>query len=258
MQRTAVWWTAITLTGVVVLLAGCQFPGFRSARRQTVERQERQPNARQVADVQLSLARSLERQGEIEPALREYRKAIEKDPRRVTGYWRMAVLQDRQGNVEESEALYLKALKIDPQNADLLCDYGYSLYLHRRWAEAEERLNQAITFKPKHARAHNHLGLVLAQEERADDALAEFRKAGCEESAAHLNLALVMTLNRRWDDARQHYEMALDFEPDSTAAIKGLEKLNAVIAKLPEDTHHVSLVGYQQPDETSPRKPNLN
>ncbi|MBC8117926.1 MAG: tetratricopeptide repeat protein, partial [Candidatus Saccharimonas sp.] len=170
MRRNSVWWLKIACTSAVVFLVGCQFPGFRSAQRKSPDHQERPLNGRQVAEVQLSLARSLELRGEIEPALNAYRQAIEKDPRRATGYWRMAVLQDRQGQVEESAALYQQALKLDSKNPDLLCDYGYSLYLQRRWAEAEERLRQAIALKPKHSRAHNHLGLVLAQTERADEA----------------------------------------------------------------------------------------
>ena len=246
MQRKMVWWTAITLTGILVCIGGCQLPSFRSAKRVTTESRDRPPNDRQVADVQLSLGRSLERRGEFESAINAYRQAIENDPRRSTGPWRIALLQDRQGNVEESEAMYRQALKVDPKNADLLCDYGYSLYLRRRWAESEERLRQAIALKPKHARAHNNLGMVLAQVERADDALVEFRKAGCDEADAHSNLAFVMTLNQRWDQAREHYELALEEKPESATAAAGLEQLNAVIAKLPQSSREISQVGYER------------
>ena len=232
MQNKSFWWGLVALAIAVVLTAGCQFPGFRSAKRATSEPRNRPPNDKQVADVQLSLGRTLELRGEIEPALNAYRKAIENDPRRSTGYWRMALLQDRQGNVEESETLYRQALKVDPKNPDLLCDYGYSLYLRRRWAEAEDRLRQAIVLKPKHLRAHNNLGLVLAQAERPDEALTEFRKAGVDEADAHSNLAFVMTVNQRWDKAREHYESALEANPDSTVAKSGLERLNSVVAKL--------------------------
>ena len=255
MQRKMIWWTALAFTGILVCIEGCQIPSFRTAKRVASENRERPPNDRQVADVQLSLGRSLELRGEFEPAIKAYRQAIENDPRRSTGSWRIALLQDRQGNVEESETMYRQALKVDPKNPDLLCDYGYSLYLRRRWAESEERLRQAIAIKSKHARAHNNLGLVLAQIERVDDALAEFRKAGCDDADAHTNLAFVMTLNQRWDQAREHYELALHQKPESSTAKAGLEQLNAVIAKLPQGSKQITQVGYERYDRLSNEAP---
>jgi Tfp pilus assembly protein PilF len=257
MQRNAVWLAAMTLAGVVVFLAGCQFPSFRSAKRASPDDHDRPLNDRQVADVQLSLARSLEQRGEIEPALKAYRQAAEKDPRRAIAHWRMAVLLDRQGKSTESEPLYRQALKLESKNPDLLCDFGYSLSLQRRWAEAEEHLRQAIALKPKHPRAHNNLGLVLAHTEQTAEALVEFRKAGCNESDAHNNLAFSLLLNRRWEDARKHYELALDANPDSVAAKSGLEKLNSLVAKLdaaPSPSTDIALTSYERPAKDAPAK----
>lgn len=254
MQRNAVWWAQIFVVAVIALVAGCRFPSLSSAKRETRDNREQPPNNRQIAEVQLSLARSLERRGEIEPAIEAYRKAVEKDPQRATGYWRMAILQDRQGNVDESESLYRKARKLDPKNPDLICDFGYSLYLHRRWAEAEECLRQAIALKSRHARAHNNLGLLLAQGERTEEALAEFRKAGCDESDARTNLAFVMTMNHRWVEAREQYELALDANPDAAAARSGLEKLDALVAKLPPRSEKVTQVAYDRSHQESREK----
>ena len=245
------------LTGVVGM-TGCQLPELPSfSGGGALERHDRPLNRQQVADVQISLAKSLEARGDVPAALSAYRVAIEKDPRRAKAYWRMAVLLDRQGEIEESAALYQQALKRDGKNPDILCDYGYSLYLQRRWAESEERLRQAISLKPKHARAHNHLGLLLAQTERTEEALLEFQKAGCDLSDAYSNLAFVMTLNHQWESAREQYELALDADPNSTAAQSGLEHLNAVIAKAtPEPNtiewakHEVATLGQPPPNRS--------
>jgi Tfp pilus assembly protein PilF len=191
---------------------------------------------RQVANVKLSMARSLEQRREAEPAMSVYREAVEKYPQKALGYWRMAVLKDRQGNVKESEELYRQALKLEPKNAEIHCDFGYSLYLQRRWADSEDSLRQAVALNSKLARAHNNLGLVLAQTDRRDESLAEFRKAGCKDAEARANLAFVLTLNRQWDDARAQYELALDANPDSAAAKSGLENLNTLVAKSSGDT----------------------
>jgi Tfp pilus assembly protein PilF len=252
MQRNAVCWVTLTLVGCALSFAGCQFPGVRSVQRESREDHDRPLSKRQVADVQLTLARSLEQRGEMEQALEAYEKAVEKDPRRATGYWRMAILLDQLGKFEESAAMFQEALKRDSKNPDLLCDYGYSLYLQRRWAESEERLRQAIALKPSHKRAHNHLGLILAQAEQSEAALAEFRKAGCDVAEARSNLALVMTLNHRWEEAREQYERALDANPDSATAQTGLENLEAVLAKAEPNAGHFRLTSLVRSADESP------
>lgn len=236
---------AAVLASLVICAAGCQFPNFlgrRDAAQNSPSRGDGQRlSDRQVADVQLSLARSFEQQGEHGRALDAYRGVAEKDPQRATAYWRMAVLHDRQGNVRESEALYRQALKLEPKNPDIHCDFGYSLYLNRRWGESEERLRRAVSLKAAHRRAHNNLGLLLAQTERMDEARTEFRQAGCTEAEVRTNLAFVLTLNRRWDEARAQYELALESNPGSTAAKAGLDNLNALLAKTSLDAGPVAL-----------------
>lgn len=252
---------AAVLTSLMIFATGCQFPDFRGIRNAAQDTPSggdvQRLSDRQLSNVQLSMARSLEQQGEHSQALDAYRGAAEKDPQRATAHWRMAVLHDRQGNVRESEALYRKALKLEPKNPDMHCDFGYSLYLQRRWAESEEHLRQAVTLKSSHRRAHNNLGLLLAQTERFDEALAEFGKAGCQAAEARANLAFVMTLNRRWDEAREQYELALEANPGSAAAKTGLENLDSLLAKTSPDAGPVALVNHERSADrhTAPTAP---
>jgi Tfp pilus assembly protein PilF len=254
MRKNGFLRSAFILAGVFTCFAGCQYTPFPGAAKKDFRDNDRPLTNHQIADVKLSMAHSLELQGKTEPALETYRDAVEKDPRRSTGHWRMAVICDRKGNSAESEPLYRRALKLDPKNPEIHCDYGYSLYLQRRWAESEASLRQALVLKPKHLRAHNNLGLVLAQTESSDEALAEFRNAGCNDADAHNNLAFVMTLNRHWEEARKHYELALDANPDSPVAKTGLENLNSMVAKLESapGSKVVSLAGYERLEDKIP------
>lgn len=221
---------------MAVCTAGCQFADFQGSRGspKTVARTDkgRALSQRQVADVQLSLARSLEAEGQADAAMDAYRKAIAKDPKRATGYWRLAILCDQQGNAQESTDLYKRALQLEPKNSDIRCDFGYSLYLQRRWAEAEMQFREALSIKPRNRRAHNNLGLLLAQNEQYGEALEEFHKAGCSEDDARVNLAFVAMLNRRWDKAREEFRLALAANPESAAARAGQEKLESIVAKI--------------------------
>jgi Tfp pilus assembly protein PilF len=186
----------------------------------------------QLADMQIAMGRVSERQGDLATAMASYDEAVKRDGSRSDAYVRMAVVHDRQGEFRESADLYRQALKLSPGSPDIYCDMGYSLYLQRRWAEAEMNLRQAIALDSKHARAHNNLALVLAQNGALNDALAEFHKGGSNGASAHANVGFVMTMQRRWDDARAQYKLALAADPSSAELNIRLRQLDILAAKL--------------------------
>src|SRR6476620_4440318 len=102
------------------------------------------PSESQKADLQMSVGRSLEREGKLEQAIAIYRDALKNDDHCIEAYQRSAIVNDQLGNFEESDKLYRAALKRDPKNAELLCDRGYSFYLQNRHAEAEKALREAL------------------------------------------------------------------------------------------------------------------
>jgi Tfp pilus assembly protein PilF len=186
----------------------------------------------QHADMQIAMGRVSERQGDLAAAMASYQEAVKRDGSRSNAYVRMAVVHDRQGEFRESADLYRQAIKLAPGSPDIYCDMGYSLYLQRRWAEAEMNLRQAIALDKKHSRAHNNLALVLAQNGRLNDALSEFRQGGSNVASAHANLAFVLTMERRWDEAREHYRLALAADPSSTELKARLQQLDTLVAKV--------------------------
>jgi tetratricopeptide (TPR) repeat protein len=184
--------------------------------------------AYQQADIEVTIARSLEQQGQIDRAIKVYLDAVSKGYEGADAYHRLAVLYDKKGKCRESTKFYQQALKIDPHNADVCCDQGYSYYLQQRWQEAEASLQRAIALKPDLARAHINLGMVLARSGRENEALAEFARAGRTEAEARANLAFALTLNRRTVEAEQEFEMALAADPTCDQARRGLDALRSV------------------------------
>ncbi|MGO9913871.1 MAG: tetratricopeptide repeat protein [Isosphaeraceae bacterium] len=185
----------------------------------------------QEADVQISMGRQAEQQGDFDQAMAAYRAALDRDRRRADAYARMAVLHDKQGKFRESADLYRKALAMRPGDPDIFCDMGYSFYLQRRWAEAEMNLRQSIAINPEHRRAHNNLALLLVRDNRLGDALAEFGRAGNSPVQAHMNLAFALTIVERWESARAEYQRALALDPSSQLAKARLDELNNLLAK---------------------------
>jgi Flp pilus assembly protein TadD len=238
---------------VLALLGGCQqlphgpasfsLPSFAGEKGSHL-------SPSQVADIQIGMAKSLEKRGEIAQAMTAYSEALTKDPKRADAYVRLAVLADGQGKFTDAVQWYHKSLELQPNNANIYCNLGYSLYLQERWGEAETNLRKAIELAPDHQRAHNNLGSVLAQTDRPNEALVEFRKGGCSRAGAHINLAFGLALHGSLPAARHHYELALKQDPSSVPAKKGLQEIRALIAR--SGSTHPQLTRRNDPVPTAP------
>jgi Flp pilus assembly protein TadD len=218
----------------IAFLPGCQHfrppasaDGFGTGRPAVTKLTDRQ-----AADVQVAMGRMMEKRGDGAQAAAAYVEALKHDADRPDACLRLAILYDQAGQFAQAQELYEKALKGQPGSPDIYCDRGYSLYLQHRWPEAEMNLRQAIALAPEHERAHNNLGLVLAHLGRSQDALAEFRRAGCSEADAHINLAYALTLENRLPDARLHYQSALAADASSAPARQALRELDQLVAKV--------------------------
>jgi Tfp pilus assembly protein PilF len=212
----------------LVLSGGCSLPGG------TVVSPEPDGNtlsAAQVADMQLALGQSLEKQGAGEEARAAYESAVAKDPSRTDAHLKLANLHARRGEFAEADQLYRRVLAADPKNADAYCNLGYAHYLLEDWAEAEAALRHCLSLQPGHSRAHNNLGLVLARQRRPEEALAAFRRAGAGEADARLNLAYVQTLAGDFGAARKEYARVLELDSQSELARSGLTRVDTLAAK---------------------------
>jgi len=183
------------------------------------------------ADLQVVVGRSMERNDDLPGAIKMYREAIEKDPSRADALHRLAVLHSRMNKHEQAGGYFRQALRLDPDNPEILADHGYSLYLQRRWAEAERSLRRAISLKPQLSRAHTNLGLVMARTEKLDEAYHHFAQAGCTDAEAHANLMHALLVENRWDEAYQQCQAALRSKTISDKLRKRLESLGPRIAR---------------------------
>lgn len=238
------WLIAIVL---LVSLSGCQMPsemsGFRFPWSKTASfRQRLTPSAtaetpplttEQKAEIQVAMARGLERQGRTDEAKKVYQEVIKVAPRQADAHHFLALLHDRQGECEVAEGYYRAAVELGPERADVHCDLGYSYYLQERWPEAESELRRAVALDPDLRRAHNNLGLLLARTGRDAEAMHAFAKAGCSEAEAHANLALAFSLAGRWADAQANFERALQIDPQLQTARNGLTSLQSLAAANP-------------------------
>ncbi len=89
------------------------------------------------------LGKSLLAQNKVPEALQAFKRASLQDPESVEALNGIAVCFDRLGRFEDSRTHYEMALGIDPSSPALLANYGLSLFLQGKGAEAERFLSLA-------------------------------------------------------------------------------------------------------------------
>src|SRR6516165_3107768 len=90
------------------------------------------------AKVSLTVAETMEKNGQFPAAVALYERARQSDPN-VHVARRLAPLYDRLGDVAHATAEYQRAVKENPRDADILNSFGYFYYSRGKWSEAEEQ-----------------------------------------------------------------------------------------------------------------------
>lgn len=235
-------WLRLGLAPAAVSLAsiGCVTPGQWWAGdtppsvSATVAAQAAAPAARAADDLSpdqalqlcITVARQMDRAGNDQGALENWEKVQKMDPTNLVAARRLCVLYDRTCQFSKAEAEYRKLAKANPKDADLLNDWGYSLYLRNNWDEAESKLRQALEIDGKNARAHCNLGLVLGQKGQPEQALKEFAAAGLGEAEARCNLAFAYWSQGQLELAKEQCRQAAKVDGACARAREMLEQLD--------------------------------
>ena len=180
-----------------------------------------------TVDRQLALARLSERHGQPGKAEQIYQNVISQVPNETMAHQRLAILAAQRGQFEVAMKHFENAKRSGEPSANLLGDIGYAYYLQHKLPEAEAHFRQALQADPNDQRARTNLGLVLGEQGRFEESLAEFQQAG-DEASAYSNLAFVQSQVGNLRDAEANYHRALKINPKNRNAA---EALIQVVAK---------------------------
>ncbi len=220
----------VTLCGS---LAGCHTLGLREAQQPLAEiplgetpmQATKEMPAREASKVCLATAKKMDDGGRDAEAVSLYLRAREHDPS-VDVSARLAVLYDRLQQSSEAQAEYRRALSKQPKNADLWNDFGYYYLSRENYPEAEKHFRRALELKPKHVQATNNLALALGYQQRHAECYALFEKS-IGAAAAHSNLGMILAQQDRLDEAAVEFRAALAEQPDLKQAQQMLAYLQA-------------------------------
>jgi serine/threonine-protein kinase len=138
-------------------------------------------------------------------AEREFRRAIELDPRYATAHQWYAFLLATKGAMGEALVEGHTAVELDPGSVSARRTLGIAYYYARRYDQARYHLERAIAMNPNAEESYRLLGLTLALEGQTDEALRVLRDTVAMPDAgtySHATLGYVLARAGQGAEAR--------------------------------------------------------
>lgn len=181
-----------------------------------------------MAQTHRDLANLKLHEGEINYAIREYRKTIALNPEDAEAYFGMGEAFRRLGEFSEAELNFRRAFEVDPEHQDAMFNLGAVYIQQERYADAIE-INTLLVEDPTFLRpqralvnrgwAHYKSGDLEEAREDFEEALA----SNGADSHSHLNLGIVLYAQGNTLDAMLHFERVLQLiEQRPRALSRGL------------------------------------
>lgn len=216
----------VILVGVALAAgAGCRTEAPRTGPGALPLGPQADVSPRLHASTYFAHAHLLERQGNLEGAVGQYRQALQLAPNFVSARNRLGITLNKLGRHAEASAEFARAVELSPSAAYLRNNLGFSQYLEGRYEASAATLQRVLELQPNFARARMNRGLALARLGRYADALQEFRLA-TDEADAYYNVAVLQAEACLFLDAAHSLENALRLNPDFEAA---REQLRAAV-----------------------------
>jgi tetratricopeptide (TPR) repeat protein len=178
------------------------------------------------ASVYLIMSSVQMQSGDLKSAEESARKAIELNPDDSDALVQFSSVLDRAGRYEESEKILRDLIKRNPANATALNNLGYFLVERGdRYDEALELIERAINIEPTNGNFLDSLGWTHYKKGNLEEARVQLEKAmihSHRNATIHEHLGDVLRDLGRENEARQQWEKALEYsiEADEIARIK--------------------------------------
>jgi tetratricopeptide (TPR) repeat protein len=167
-----------------------------------------------LADAHLALAFALDAyDGDTARAEREFRRAIQLNPKLPAAYHWYAWFLVQQGRLKEAAKRIAEAQKLAPDQVVIANNAGRIAYLSRDYPLAIQKHKHAIELSPEFRKAHRDLALAYAETGKLDEALAELKRArGITDDGRDVNYVQAYAYARN-GHSRQARELLGRLEP---------------------------------------------
>jgi len=165
----------------------------------------------------LRLGAALAKNGQMEGAIGQYRKALEIKPDDAEIHCNLGLAYFKKGELKEAIAQYQQALARAPENVEARDDLGFALFTKGELEEAIAQYRKALESAPENAETRNNLGLAYFKKGELEEAIAQYRKAlasAPENAGALSNLGNALLLKGDLDGAMACFKKAAAINPD--------------------------------------------
>ncbi|MDR3154425.1 MAG: tetratricopeptide repeat protein [Deltaproteobacteria bacterium] len=167
-------------------------------------------------------------EGDVEGAIREYRRGLQLDPGHVNLLNSLGVCYGRLGDQRAAEAAFDDVLRLVPDDLMATFNKGLSLLLSGRPEEAERWLERSAALDPGNHEALYQLGktaLELGHAEKALTALEATSALKGKRAGLHCLLGRARALAGDAAGARAAYKQAVKANPDDAESLSALGEL---------------------------------
>ena len=170
---------------------------------------------------QNELALILAHQQKTAKAEAYFRRALRTDPTYVDTYLNYGFLKQLQGDMDGAKALFQEAARLQPRGAADYFNQAVALLAQGRHSEAIGYLKTLLPYKPDFWQARYLLGLELAALGDLEGSQKEFTEViryrpDCAD--AHLNLSIVLAKQQKPDEALAALRKTLELDPANQLA----------------------------------------
>ncbi|MBN2477065.1 MAG: tetratricopeptide repeat protein [Pirellulales bacterium] len=180
------------------------------------------------------LGRALASQGKTADAIAEFRCVLQREPNHVLAHTSLASALADAGREDEAIAQYERALSVRPNDETTHWELGRMHLEQGRPQKAEQHFAAALKIHPESSRSlHFFLGRALAQQNKIKQAIEQYRQelsVHPRNPLPHVELAGILLAGsppQQTRQALQHYERAVELDPDLLPALNNLAWIRA-------------------------------
>jgi tetratricopeptide (TPR) repeat protein len=171
---------------------------------------------------------------ESEPAIENFKKAIEIRPDFSEAIINAAQTFYKMGNYPDARTYYQRMVEYEPKNAEGHFGLANVYRKTEKFKDAIKEYNVALNIKHNDSQAYINLGLCHYNDGNYHDAIYNFQMAlemGGDRRKAFLNLALALEKTERYSEACENWERFIDTEPKGTELDLAIEHLQLCKSK---------------------------
>jgi len=193
----------------------------------------------------------------LDSAIAEYQRAQELMSDTPAAHLNLAVLYEVRGEVDHAERSYLRAIRIDPSFLPARFNLANFLNRNSRNAEAERVLREGLIWAPENGELHYSLGLLLAEEQQWEKAVASLSDAVRlmpERARVRYNYALTLQRFGKPDKALEQLRAAYQIDASDPAILQSLSGHYATIGDLENALLYTEKLIELLPEDPRPRQ----